>query len=157
MSKVCHTSFINALVFSPDGKYIASGGYDMTLKIWDSSSFQLIWEQILPFSVFGIGFHEDKVLVKDFNNQYLTFNLISGQKTEEQIELFDFQERKEHLKTQISVYQQRNILVQKNNEPVYVIGQHELNIQNINVNQALGLSKENVLFIKQNQDAQKTK
>ncbi|CAL6044734.1 Notchless [Hexamita inflata] len=157
MSKVCHTSFINVLVFSPDGKYIASGGYDMTLKIWDSASFQLIWEQILPFSVFGIGFHEDKVLVKDFNNQYLTFNLISGQKTEEQIELFDFQERKEHLKTQISVYQQRNILVQKNNEPVYVIGQHELNIQNINVNQALGLSKENVLFIKQNQDAQKTK
>src|SRR5687768_10127908 len=33
-----HTTRINAVVFSPDGKWIASGGSDNQIKIWDISS-----------------------------------------------------------------------------------------------------------------------
>lgn len=31
-----HTSTINTITYSPDGTYIASGGYDSYIKIWDS-------------------------------------------------------------------------------------------------------------------------
>src|SRR5262249_17771598 len=33
-----HTMAINALAFSPDGRWLASGGRDTTIKIWDTST-----------------------------------------------------------------------------------------------------------------------
>jgi WD40 repeat protein len=30
-----HTSFVTALAFSPDGKTLATGSYDSSLKLWD--------------------------------------------------------------------------------------------------------------------------
>jgi WD40 repeat protein len=44
-----HTSFINQLVFSPDGTKIASAGADHTAKIWDVASGKLL----IDFNGFG--------------------------------------------------------------------------------------------------------
>lgn len=33
-----HTSLVTFVSYSPDGKYIASGSWDKTIKIWDAES-----------------------------------------------------------------------------------------------------------------------
>jgi len=33
-----HTHIVNSIAYSPDGKYLASGSYDKTIKIWDAVS-----------------------------------------------------------------------------------------------------------------------
>ena len=33
-----HNRSVTSVSFSPDGKRIVSGGYDKTVKVWDSSS-----------------------------------------------------------------------------------------------------------------------
>ncbi len=30
-----HISYVNSIAFSPDGKYLASGSYDNTVKLWN--------------------------------------------------------------------------------------------------------------------------
>ena len=37
-----HTDSVNSVAFSPDGKYIASGSYDNTVKVWDAAGGQII-------------------------------------------------------------------------------------------------------------------
>ena len=31
-----HSSYVNSVAFSPDGKSIVSGSYDKTIKVWDA-------------------------------------------------------------------------------------------------------------------------
>ena len=34
--QTAHSSFVNSVAFSPDGKTIVSGSMDNTIKIWDA-------------------------------------------------------------------------------------------------------------------------
>ena len=33
-----HTSSVESVAYSPDGKHLASGSYDETIKIWDTAT-----------------------------------------------------------------------------------------------------------------------
>ena len=33
-----HSHYVSSVAYSPDGKHIASGSYDNTVKIWDAQS-----------------------------------------------------------------------------------------------------------------------
>ena len=37
-----HLGFVNSVIFSDDGKYLASGSKDKTVKIWDAQTFQCL-------------------------------------------------------------------------------------------------------------------
>lgn len=37
-----HKDFVLTLEFSPDGKYIVSGSFDSTIKIWNATTLTLI-------------------------------------------------------------------------------------------------------------------
>ena len=37
-----HSSYVNSVAFSPDGKTIVSGSADQTLKVWDAGVLALI-------------------------------------------------------------------------------------------------------------------
>ena len=54
-SEAKHTDNVNALTFSPDGKYLAMGDND-GLKIWESNSSQMIKEFVLDGTVDAIAF-----------------------------------------------------------------------------------------------------
>ena len=37
-----HTNWVTSVAFSPDGKYIVSGSYDGTMRIWDAQTEKLV-------------------------------------------------------------------------------------------------------------------
>ncbi|MHA1819133.1 MAG: WD40 repeat domain-containing protein, partial [Promethearchaeota archaeon] len=37
-----HSSSVSSVCYSPDGKYIASGSYDKTIKVWEAASGHLV-------------------------------------------------------------------------------------------------------------------
>jgi WD40 repeat protein/serine/threonine protein kinase len=53
-----HSNDVRCLVFSLDGRFLASGGYDHVIKIWDAQSWQLVHELRDPNGgVQSVAFH----------------------------------------------------------------------------------------------------
>ena len=51
-----HTSGVHSVSFSPDGKYIASGSQDNTVKVWDVDSGKVIREFTHYYGIFTVSF-----------------------------------------------------------------------------------------------------
>lgn len=58
-----HASHVSDVDVSPDGKTIASGGWDETLKFWDTASYQEPWSLRLPTGVTCVAYSPDGKLI----------------------------------------------------------------------------------------------
>ena len=59
-----HTGKVNALLFSPDGKWLSSGGDDGSVKIWELSSGRLIQDFSLHTGpVTSLQYHPNELLL----------------------------------------------------------------------------------------------
>lgn len=54
-----HTAYVNAVCFSPGGRFIASGGMDGTIKIWDSRTGKLLNNINSDFKIYKLAFSGD--------------------------------------------------------------------------------------------------
>jgi WD40 repeat protein len=59
-----HTDYVNAVCYSPGGRFIASGGFDGTIKIWDT---------------------ENGVVIKSINTKYKIYKLLFSGNSEQLI------------------------------------------------------------------------
>ncbi len=77
-----HTNGVNSVAFSPDGKYMLSGSWDNTLKLWDFSKRTLIREYIgHTGGVRSVAFSPDgKYAVSGSDDQTLRLWLVSSGK-----------------------------------------------------------------------------
>ena len=69
-----HSRFIYSVEFSKDGLMLASGSYDSTCKVWDTTTWDLLKEIPHPDVVAKVRFAEDNKLVTGcYNNVIRTF------------------------------------------------------------------------------------
>lgn len=92
-SSVAHESGVASVAFSPDGKYIASGGHDWALRLWESNTGELVKEvffrhtehtldpeQFLYMDVMSVAFSPDgRYLAAGLRDRTVrVFNLATG-------------------------------------------------------------------------------
>ena len=71
-----HTGYVSSVAFSPDGKHIASGGDDFTVKVWDIDTRKT---HIHPDTVTAVAFnHRGTVLASGADKKVRLWNLITG-------------------------------------------------------------------------------
>ncbi len=72
-----HSGAVNSVAFSPDGKYMVSGGYDETVKLWEAESGRLL--RTLPG-------HSEEVIAVDFSHDG---SLVASGGRDEKVRLWD--------------------------------------------------------------------
>lgn len=54
-----HERWIHSVAFSPDGKWIATGSDDQTVKVWDAAKGKELWNQATPTAITAVNWSAD--------------------------------------------------------------------------------------------------
>jgi WD40 repeat protein/transcriptional regulator with XRE-family HTH domain len=78
-----HTDLIWPLSFSPDARFLASGSWDSTVKLWDIASGALLWSGRHLSDISSVAYAPNgKILASSGNDATILWDLESGEQSE---------------------------------------------------------------------------
>lgn len=81
-----HQGMVTSLAFSPDGRILASSGYDLFVKLWDVGSSQLLGQVHIADTPNSLGFSPDGTILAIASNLDVAFIDIASMQIEQSIQ-----------------------------------------------------------------------